>query len=402
MRTHGAGCPRRPGAAACLLSARTGRSGGERLGTGGCLRIYRSFLYGRQHTDHQRPLPPGVTARPRPQSFRKLVIDPVRAQRGRRHPVAGRADGGPRPDARPADGPADMARGGRDLAVPRWRQAPGGRGPGAAGRSDLTHIANFQIQHCAVANCASGTPVAGGTSGSSTTEHTVTGLTADTTCHFRIQARASTNSKHDHSVFARTVSHTAATPLAKVAGLNASTRDHESVTLGGTAPGSATGRARYQIHTCTSANCSGTPTRATPTASATSPKVSGLNRNRTCYFRLRAAVQANHVDSAWSDIPVLTSDKGSLPAIPGWTVKGNTIALDARRHTALCACIVPPCVNNSTTNCPGTYDTAQTTVDWPCTKSWQLQGPGPGARQCGLPGRAPGLRSCPNDLRHVA
>lgn len=193
------------------------------------------------------------------------------------------------------------------------------------------------------------------------------GLTADTTYHFRIQARASANSNHDHSVFSITVSHTTATQLAKVADLNASTRDHESVTLGWTAPGSATGRASYQIHTCMSANCSGTPTSATPTASATSPKVSSLTRNRTCYFRIRAAAQANYVDSEWSDIPVLTSDKGPLPAITGLTVNGNTISFDALSHTALCACIVAPCVNNSTTNCPDTYETTQTTIDWPCT-----------------------------------
>ena len=51
------------------------------------------------------------------------------------HPVAGRAGGGARPGARPAGCSAVVGRGGRDLAVPRGRQASRGRGPGAGGRT---------------------------------------------------------------------------------------------------------------------------------------------------------------------------------------------------------------------------------------------------------------------------
>ena len=95
------------------------------------------------------PLPPGVTSRQRPQTLRELMVDLyvhctglrglsrllalLGCGLGGRHPVAGRAGGGARSGARPAGAAAVVGRGGRDLAVPRGRQAA--RGPGAGGRT---------------------------------------------------------------------------------------------------------------------------------------------------------------------------------------------------------------------------------------------------------------------------
>ena len=92
------------------------------------------------------PLPPGVTARQRPQAFRELVtsmyvhsvsfrglirlLDLLGCGVGGRHAVAGRAGGGPRSGVRPAGAAAVVGRGGRNLAVPRRCQAARGRGPG--------------------------------------------------------------------------------------------------------------------------------------------------------------------------------------------------------------------------------------------------------------------------------
>ena len=97
------------------------------------------------------PLPPDVTSRQRPQTFRELVADlyvhsagfrglsRILARLGLRggcgHPVAGRAGGGPGPAARPAGGPAGLGRGGRNLAVHRRGKAPRGRGPGPPRRA---------------------------------------------------------------------------------------------------------------------------------------------------------------------------------------------------------------------------------------------------------------------------
>ena len=96
------------------------------------------------------PLPPGVTSRQCPRTFREPVADLYMHCTGLRGlsrllalpgcgvgttTLAGCAGGGARPSARPAGGSAALGRGGRDLAVHRGRQASRGRGPGAGGRT---------------------------------------------------------------------------------------------------------------------------------------------------------------------------------------------------------------------------------------------------------------------------
>ena len=89
-------------------------------------------------------LPPGVTSRQRPRTFRELVADlyvysvslrglsRILDLPGCGVGAATRPGGGP---ARPADAAEVPGRGGRDPAVHRRRKATGGRGPGAEGRT---------------------------------------------------------------------------------------------------------------------------------------------------------------------------------------------------------------------------------------------------------------------------
>ena len=191
--------------------------------------------------------------------------------------------------------------------------------------SPLTGIANFELQRCANSACSSPTSV---TPAAGATSQSITGLTASTTYHFRIQAKATTNSGYTDSPWSATVSRaTSATTvvggneLPVVAGLEVKVPTgsggsaQTGVRVEWTAPTDTSEIEDYQIQRCSAtqgSSCTFTPgvTPITLTPAPTPPAThyekltAELFSGTTYEFRIRArpTTASGKTASQWSTV----------------------------------------------------------------------------------------------------
>ena len=181
------------------------------------------------------------------------------------------------------------------------------------------YIADVLIESCPSASSCTG-PTQVATAAASATSHTVTGLTAGTSYHYRITARATADSDYrdsEPSAILTVTTSSDKTPLDAVSNFRATATTHDSVTLGWDAPASTT-----VIEECHSASCIDPTQVATAAASATSHAVTGLTADTPYYYRItaRATADSDYRDSEPSALLAVTtlgapSDKTPLDTV---------------------------------------------------------------------------------------